>query len=95
MCIRDRLKKVHVAHTHARSFVFESEILIEAARAGFGFLIVPIAAIYRRGARPSHFRPVVDIARIVRMVAWKLASRGMYLQGLARMFVRAAPVHDS
>lgn len=86
------LKKVNVRHSRERGFVFESEILIEAARAGFGFAAVPIAAVYRPGARPSHFRPVADIARIVRMVAWKLLSRGLYLNGLARIFVRAAPV---
>jgi hypothetical protein len=29
---------------------------------------------------------VVDIARIVRMVAWRLLARGLYLQGLYRSF---------
>lgn len=67
-----------------RSFVFESEIIIEAARLGFAYLPVPIGVSYRAGARPSHFRPVADIALITRMVAWKLISRGLYLQGLWR-----------
>lgn len=66
------------------SFVFESEILIEAAQAGVDVTCVPINAIYSPRARPSHFRPVVDIARIVRMVAWRLIVRGLYLQGLVR-----------
>lgn len=65
-------------------FVFESEILIELARRGFRFATVPIASCYPEDARPSHFRPVRDIVRIVRMVAWKLISRGLYLPGLAR-----------
>ncbi len=65
-------------------FVFESEILIEAARRGFPCLALPIDSIYQHGARASHFRPVADITRIVRMVAWKLVSRGMYLPGLWR-----------
>ena len=65
-------------------FVFESEILIELARRGCRFATVPIASCYPADARPSHFRPVRDIARIVRMVAWKLITRGLYPQGLAR-----------
>jgi glycosyltransferase involved in cell wall biosynthesis len=65
-------------------FVFESEVLIEAGRAGFRLLAVPIPAVYSGHARRSHFRPVLDIARITRMVAWKLLSRGLYLSGLLR-----------
>ena len=68
----------------AASFVFESEVLIEAARRGTRLEWVPIAAIYERRVRPSHFRPIVDIALITRMVAWKLISRGLYLPGLIR-----------
>ena len=69
-------------------FVFESEILIEAGRRGTALLEVPIAAIYPERARRSHFRPVLDIARITRMVAWKLFSRGFYLSGLIRSLQR-------
>lgn len=78
------LDLVKVAHRRSSSFVFESEILIEAGRRGVTSLPVSISAIYLPQARASHFRPVVDIARIVRMVAWKLLSRGFYLQGLWR-----------
>ena len=76
--------KAKVNYDEAHSFVFESEILIEAARLGVYASCVPIAVIYAQNARPSHFRPVLDIARIVRMVAWRLLARGMYLQGLVR-----------
>lgn len=65
-----------------RSFVFESEVLIEAARNGIACRNVTITVKPRSGPRPSHFRPAVDILRITRMVAWKLLSRGMYLRGL-------------
>lgn len=65
-------------------FVFESEVLIDAVRAGHICHMVPIAAVYPPGARRSHFRPVADIALIVRMVAWKLFTRAMYLPGLWR-----------
>jgi glycosyltransferase involved in cell wall biosynthesis len=67
-----------------RGFVFESEILIEAARRGFPSTVVPISSSYSATARASHFRPVVDITRIVRMVAWRLFSRGFYPQGIWR-----------
>lgn len=80
----DLLERVTVAHRRAHCFVFESEILIEAGRAGIVSHPVPIAAIYPTSARASHFRPVIDIAHIVRMIAWKLLKRGMYLGGLLR-----------
>ena len=72
----------------AASFVFESEILIEAGRRGVKLVCVPVPAIYATQRRRSHFRPVVDIARIVRMVAWKLLSRGMDVAGLIRSLRR-------
>jgi glycosyltransferase involved in cell wall biosynthesis len=66
------------------TFAFESEILIEAGRHGVRLIATPIPAVYPMRARRSHFRPVLDIARIVRMVSWKLLSRGLYLSGLLR-----------
>ena len=75
-----------VNYDEAHSFVFESEILIEAARLGVHVRCVPISVVYGARARPSHFRPVVDIVRITRMVAWRLLARGLYLQGLVRSF---------
>jgi glycosyltransferase involved in cell wall biosynthesis len=68
----------------AAGFVFESEVLIEAGRRGARLAWVPIPAIYEARSRPSHFRPVIDVALITRMVAWKLLSRGLYLRGLLR-----------
>ena len=78
------LSCVKIKHGKARSFVFESEILIEATRSGYRSLAVPIEALRRPGTRPSYFRPVLDIARITCMVGWKLISRGMYPIGLYR-----------
>ena len=80
------LREVTIPHGPDKSFVYESEILIEAARHGFVFRNVAVSVRPRPGSRPSHFRPLLDIARIVRMVAWKLVSRGMYPMGLYRMF---------
>jgi len=78
------LRRVEINHGKVRSFVFESELLIEATRSGHRSLAVPIDALFRPGARPSYFRPVLDILRITRMVGWKLISRGMYPIGLYR-----------
>jgi glycosyltransferase involved in cell wall biosynthesis len=78
------LRTLRVNHNKGHSFVFESEILIVAGRRGIQSTAIPIAAIYPPNARCSHFRPVVDIARITRMVAWKLFSRGMFIGGLLR-----------
>jgi len=80
------LRDVVLPHDQKHGFVFESEILIEAARRGFSSRNVSISVRPRSGPRQSHFRPIVDIARITRMVAWKLVSRGMYPIGLYRVF---------
>ena len=78
------LKSIELAHDRAHGFVFESEILIEAARKGFLTVAVPVPAIYPVAARASHFRPVRDIARITRMVAWRLLRSGLNPAGLVR-----------
>ncbi len=65
-------------------FVFESEILIAAGARGVRTAAVSIPGIYPPASRRSHFRPVVDIARIVAMVAGRLLRRGMYPAGLWR-----------
>ncbi len=65
-------------------FTFESEILIEAARNGFTTLAVAIPGRYPANGRRSHFRPVLDIAKIVVMVAGRLLRQGMAPLGLLR-----------
>ena len=78
------LREVTLKHNRSRSFVFESEIVIEAARRGFQCRNLTVTVAPRSGPRPSHFRSVLDIARITRMVGWKILSKGMYLGGLYR-----------
>ena len=78
------LQRLRVPVDRSRCFVFESEVLIEAARLGWRSLAVPIRAIYHEDARPSHYRATADTLRIIRMVAWKLIRRGSYPQGLYR-----------
>jgi len=70
-------------------FAFESEILIEAGRAGVRSAAVPIAALYPPDARPSYYRSTVDTARIARMIFWKLLSRGFDLPALVRSLILA------
>lgn len=75
--------KLSVSRKHG--FVFESEIIIQAVRLGYPCKTVAIDSIYLENARASHFKPVSDITKIVLMVAWKLISRGMYVNGLWRV----------
>jgi glycosyltransferase involved in cell wall biosynthesis len=82
------LQQPRIAEIRMPGFAFESEVLIEAARLGYASKPVAIAAVYRKETRASHFRPVVDILHITRMVAWKLISRGLYLNGLYRALAR-------
>lgn len=79
-----RLRRSDVAWN---GFVFESEILIAAGSRGVRSIAVAIPGIYPKQARPSHFRPVYDIARIVAMVAGRLFRRGMYPAGLWRSLI--------
>lgn len=83
------VRAVRLDHDRARSFVYESEMLIEAARRGYAIQQVPITVAPRGGPRPSHFRPLLDIVRISRMVAGKLLGRGLYLTGLRRSLRRS------
>jgi hypothetical protein len=78
------LRRVSIKHGKARSFVFESEILIEATRLGYQSIALPIEVLPRGGTGRSHFRPILDVVRIVLMVAGKLISKGMFPAGLYR-----------
>jgi len=92
------LRTVRVPHGRQESFVYESEILIEAARQGVALKQVIVSVTPRSGPSPSHFRPLTDIAGIIRMVAWKLVSRGLYPRGLYRICFKrtesARPAHQ-
>ncbi len=82
------LQELNLGTGASRGFVFESEILIEAANRGVQSVAVEISAIYSGGLRPSHFRPVADIASITLMVGGRLIRRGLFLPGLCRSFIR-------
>jgi len=76
------LRMTKCKHDQTHSFVFESEILIEGAKLGYQSRPVFIESHNRKAMRNSHFRPILDITRITKMVAWELLSRGMYVTGL-------------
>ncbi len=78
------LRKLSLNTGASRGFVFESEVLIEAAARGTRSVAVDIPAIYSDGLRPSHFRPVADIANITLMVGGRLIRHGLFLPGLYR-----------
>lgn len=58
-------------------FVFESEILIEAANRGIRAVSVPIKSSYEDDRRASHFKPFRDVGRITRMIAGRLLRAGL------------------
>lgn len=78
------LGKVKINHGPKHSFVFESELLIEAAGLGFYCTAVIIDSIYKNDARASHYRPAFDTWMIIRMVAYRLLRRSFYPLGLLR-----------
>ena len=73
-----------LAHGPADSFVFESEVLIAAAWAGVEIVCVPISVRYANPPRASHFRPIMDFARVGAMVARRLVGSGFNPRGLVR-----------
>ena len=68
------LRKLQYKSDKYKGFVFESEVLIDASRLGFGIRYAPVKTIYQEGRRKSHYRPVRDTAQIALMIAGKLFS---------------------
>jgi glycosyltransferase involved in cell wall biosynthesis len=68
----------------ADSFVFESEVIIQASNQGVFTASVPIEALYPEQRRASHYRPVRDTVLITQMVALHLLHRSLYPLGLLR-----------
>ncbi|MDG4811613.1 glycosyltransferase family 2 protein [Hydrogenovibrio sp. 3SP14C1] len=82
------LKKLKPHSTNPSGFVFESEVLIDAAANGYQFIFVPIASCYPDIRRASHFRPGFDISQITIMVAKKLLKKGLNLPGLVKSLIQ-------
>lgn len=75
---------LHAVLTRSEStrFVFETEMLIEAAHMNVQCITVSIAAIYSEKVRASHFRPVLDVLLIGRMLTWQAILRASFLRGV-------------
>lgn len=68
--------RVTTSASREAGFVFESEILIDAALGGFGSIGIPIDTLYHATGRRSHYQPWPDTWAIVRMIAGKLRRQG-------------------
>lgn len=78
-------REVRLRRRRASGFVLESEVLIEACRAGYRVKAVPVPALYASVLkRPSRFRPVRDTAATTAMVTWKILTWGLFPIGLLR-----------
>ncbi len=78
------LQRLGVRGGRRNSFVFESEVLIEAARIGCYARCISIDTIYAGSPRASHYRAASDTMRIIVMVAGNLIRSGLYPLGLLR-----------
>lgn len=72
-------------------FVFESEVIIEAAWQGHYTSIVNIPTIYHKNRRASHFQPWQDIKKITRMVARRLVITHFSLRDLLAAITQRPP----
>ncbi len=85
------IKQIEIDTSAERSFVFESEILIDAAGLGILSISIPIDTIYHEEARHSHYKPTSDTTMIVKMIAGKLIRKGMYPTGLVNVLQNKHP----
>ena len=70
-----------LADVTSDGFVFEADILIQAARRlGMRCVSVPIESRYEGSFRLSHFRPLQDLYRIVSHVAGRIFQHGSMLK---------------
>lgn len=84
------LKKI-TALKNSEGFVFESEVIIEAAWQGHYTSVVTIPTIYHKNRRASHFRPWQDIMKITKMVARRLRIVNFSPRGLFAAIINKAP----
>ncbi len=77
-----------------QGFAYETELLIDMARAGAEIRSVAIETRYVEGARPSHYRPWRDTWSIIRLVGGRLLRRGLYPRGLLRVLAKPVGIID-
>jgi len=88
------IKALDFPYDNKSGFVFESEVLIDAAHLGYGFVFIPIETIYAEDRRASHFRAGFDITQITFMVAKKLLRKWMNLPGLVNSLTKSPNIVD-
>lgn len=87
-----------------KKFEFEIEVIVKSYWAGISVVHVPIAILYDMQERVSHFRPFMDIARMVVLYIWFLLLRLFYItprnflrklkkKGLKRFFIEEVLGH--
>ncbi len=69
-----------------KKFEFEIEAIVKSYWAGIAIVHVPINVLYDMKERVSHFRPFMDIARMVILYIWFLLLRLFYIN--PRNFIR-------
>lgn len=62
-----------------KKFEFEIEVIVKSYWAGIDVVHVPIEILYDMEERVSHFRPFMDIARMVILYIWFLLVRLFYI----------------
>ena len=85
------LKKLLPLKGNSEGFVFESEVIIEAAWQGHYTSVVSIPTIYHKNRRASHFEPWQDIKKITRMVAQRLVITRFNLKDLFAAITNKPP----
>ena len=69
-------------------FDYELNLLLDAAAAGIPVIELEVATVYLRNNASSHFRPIVDSARVLRpLMAFGLSSFAAFLLDLAALQV--------
>lgn len=86
---------VELADIATQDFVFETALLISAARElDMQVVSVPIATRYHTGASTSHFRPVRDVTRITLYTSGRIAHYGSMLQSYRASHAAPPIVYD-
>lgn len=62
-----------------KKFEFEIEVIVKSYWAGIAIVHIPIEVLYDLKERVSHFRPFMDIARMVVLYTWFLLVRLFYI----------------
>jgi putative flippase GtrA len=76
---------------HGDRFEYELNVLLQAAEVGVTIQELPVETIYIEGNASSHFRPLVDSARVYApLVKFSLSSLGAFAIDVVALFVATA-----